>query len=167
MSRVGDEQDAGRPVSRRVMRGFQGSHLNAARKAASDGRGMSFQELARLSGVSVPTLHRWENDITVPQIDKLRDAAEVLGLKVPLETLIHVPRAERYPVDWRALFGLLQPTLGAMIGVKTSVVSAIERGSRLPTPKQAIVIAKIYGITPAEFLESCERARARPLGSSY
>ncbi|ATI36353.1 transcriptional regulator (plasmid) [Rhodococcus sp. H-CA8f] len=167
MSRVGNDQDAGRRVSRRVTRGFQGSRLAAARKAFGGKPGMTIPELARLSGVSAATLRRWESDITVPQIDKLLDVAEILEIKVPMESLIEVPRDERYPVDWRALFGLLQPTLGAMIGVRTTVVSDIERGGRLPTPKQATAIAKIYGIAPAEFLASCERARARPPRSSY
>ena len=167
MSRVGSENDVGRPVSRRVMRGFHGSLLTAARAEYDDGAGMTISELARLSGVSVPTLHRWESGDSVPQIDKLREAAEVLGIGVPMERLIDIPRDERFPVDWRALFGLLQPTVGGMIGVKTSVVSAVERGSRPPTPKQAAALADIYGISTDEFLASWERVRNRPVGTGY
>ncbi|MBM4574878.1 helix-turn-helix domain-containing protein [Rhodococcus hoagii] len=154
-------------MSRAVVRGFLGRRLTEARTRYDDGRGMTIQDLARISGVSVPTLHRWEKDLTVPQIDKLRNVAEALSIPIPMEDLIVVPRSERYPVDWRAIHGLLQPTLGRITGIETSVISQIERATRAPTPKQAAAIAKVYGITVNEFMECFERVRTLPSGAGY
>ena len=148
------------------MRGFDPRNLIAARAAFGAGRGITHSELARFSGVSITAIRRWEEGTAVPQVDKLLSVAQVLGIEAPIEQLINVPRSERYPVDWRALFGLLQPTLGRMVGIETSDVSRIERGIRPPTDKQAQALAAVYGISVEEFMECFERARMNPLDST-
>jgi transcriptional regulator with XRE-family HTH domain len=163
MSRDDSDPTTRRHVSRKVMRGFEPRNLAEARAAFRDGRGITHSELARLSGVSITAIRRWEEGAAVPQVDKLLLVAQVLGIEAPMEKLISIPRGKRSPADWRALFGLLQPTVGRIAGIETSDVSRIERGIRPPTPKQALALAAVYGITVEEFMESFQRARMTPL----
>lgn len=154
-------------VGRHIVRGFRPENLRAARLSANNGRAVEVRDLARVSGVGMTTIRNWESGESVPQVDKLRKIAEVLGISVPMDELIDVPRAERSPTDWRALFGLLQPTLGRIVGIETTTVGHIESGVRVPKPEQAAAIAKVYGISVDEFMECFERARRRPLDSGY
>lgn len=150
-------------MGRHAVRGFTGARLTAARAAYRDGRGISQSDLARISGVSVTSINKWENGHSIPQPDLLRRVGEALELPFPMEALIDVPRNDRYLSDWRALFGLLQGELAEMTGVDNAVISAIERGTRPPTEVQRERFAEVYGITPDEVQACNTRAQMRPL----
>ena len=151
-------------MGRHIMRGFSGSRLTQARDNYADGRGITIAELARLTGVSVPAVHNWERGGAIPQADLLLRVATALGISTPMDALIDIPRDERLLADWRVLFGMLQTEVAKALGVEGAAVSAIERGTRLPTPPQRDKLAQMYGISPDEIMECCTRARSRPLG---
>lgn len=122
-------------VGRHVVRGFQPGKLLALRGADDPKKPprIKIRDLARVTGIGMTTIRNWETGVSVPQVDKLLKVATKLGVKPPMDELIVVPRDERFPADWRALYGLLQPDLGRIVGIETSVISLIETGTRIPT----------------------------------
>ncbi len=152
-------------VGRHVVRGFQPGKLLALRGADDPKKPprIKIRDLARVTGIGMTTIRNWETGVSVPQVDKLLKVATKLGVKPPMDELIVVPRDERFPADWRALYGLLQPDLGRIVGIETSVISLIETGTRIPTPEQAAAIAAVFKISVHEFMESFERVHTIPL----
>ncbi|MDI9979377.1 helix-turn-helix transcriptional regulator [Rhodococcus sp. IEGM 1307] len=146
-------------VSRRVLRGFDPERLIALRKSRRLGR----PELARLSDVSLQTIHKWESGGQSPQIDILMRV--VRALEVEVSDLVDIKRDDRYPGDWRVLLGLTQPQLGAKAGISTSMVGAIERGDARLTDNFAKKLAEALEISEEELRASFERVRTRPAGT--
>lgn len=87
----GDGQQRRVAVSRRIMRGFDPARLIDARDTAEVTR----PDLARLSGVSVSSIQRWERGDVSPQVDALARVAQILEVK--MEDFISVPHDERFP----------------------------------------------------------------------
>jgi len=147
-----------RPVSRRVMRGFQPAHLRKLRKE----RGYSQGELARAAGIGTTTLYHWEAESKSPQVDLLARVAAALGASV--EQLVDVPEADRYPGDWRVLRGMTQPQLGRATGLSTPLVGRVERGEIPLSDDVATRLAEALAISPTQLRAAYDRARQRPLG---
>lgn len=145
-------------VSRRASRGFDRKRFTELRKK----RGISRSTLARLAGLSVSTINRWESGSRGPQVNTLKAVADVMGLT--MSDLIDVPRDERFPGDWRVLAGLTQPQLGKIAGLETNQISAIERGEIELTEELAGKLAPALGIDAAELRACYERSRTRPEG---
>ncbi|WP_329347178.1 helix-turn-helix domain-containing protein [Streptomyces sp. NBC_01261] len=59
---------------------FSGRRLREARIAARAGRGMTAEELARLSGTSKSQILAYENDLRVPEPPRIKDLASALGV---------------------------------------------------------------------------------------
>ncbi len=145
-------------MSRRVMRGFSAEALRNARRDA----GLSQTETARVARVGADTIRRWEQGESSPQVDLLAKVVGVLG--VTIADVVHVPKAERYPGDWRVLLGLTQPQLGAKAGVATQIVSSVERGVISLSDNVAAKLSVALDISEIELRASYERARNRPAG---
>jgi transcriptional regulator with XRE-family HTH domain len=145
-------------VSRRVMRGFSPDALRRARLDA----GYSQTEIARAAKVGIGTVRRWEQGESSPQVDLLAQVVEVLGITIA--DVVKVPKAERYPGDWRVLLGLTQPQLGAKAGITTQIVSCVERGVISLSDNVGEKLSAALGISEDELRAAHERARNRPLG---
>lgn len=157
-------------VTRRVTRGFMPSALVAARVAARK----SVPDLARKSGVSEPTIRRWEGGRGAPQLDGLRKIIEVLApedLTVEgssrigdrlIDKFVDVPVDKRFPGDWRTLRVMTIGELAAAADVNVSMLGRIERGEVWPeSPGVVARVAAELLISPEELRASYERARAR------
>lgn len=152
-----EDPDRGR-MSRRVLRGFSPQHFAAIRVRA----GLSVSDLSRRADVAVSTVHHWEAGTRSPQIDILAGVMAVLD--APIDSVVLVDVAERYPGDWRVMRGLTQPQLAAAAGVPTSVVQRIERADYPLSDKNAEAIANVLGVGVDEYRAAYQRARARPPG---
>lgn len=144
-------------MSRRVLRGFDPARFSALRKDS-----IVMLELARLSGVTVSTLYAWEAGTFTPQVDKLAAAMKILD--TPIEHVVTVPRDERFPGDWRVLFGVTQPQLAASAGISTSTLKKIERGETALSDENAEVLSRLLGTTKDEYRAAWLRAKERPAG---
>lgn len=149
----------GRPVSRRVLRGFDPSAFSQAREAA----GMSRKDLARLARTGRATIDNWETGRVTPQIDVLVRAAKALN--APLDTFVSIPPNQRYPGDLRVLRGLTQPQLANATGLSTTTIGSIERGEVTLSDANAQAIAAALKLSPQTYQQAFERVRTRPPGT--
>lgn len=138
----------GGAVARSVPRGFDKDALRAARDSAD----LKRPQLCREAKVGIATLKAWENGVSIPQIDTLREvlaAMKRLGIDVSVETIIAVPEAERTLADWRAIRLMLQPELAAKIPIGTTHLSNIEAGAVALTDRTREGLAEALGLSPA------------------
>ncbi|WP_099020913.1 helix-turn-helix domain-containing protein [Mycolicibacterium palauense] len=147
-------------MTRKVMRGFDRAKLTQARIA----KNLSVADLARLTGISVSALHKWEAGQATPQIDFL--VRIMATLKTPIDQVVTIDPADRYPGDWRVIRGLTQPQLAAAARIATSTLRGIERGEKGLSDANAETLAQILGISTAEYRQAYEHARQRPPGTT-
>ncbi|MGV9865120.1 helix-turn-helix domain-containing protein [Rhodococcus koreensis] len=141
------------------MRGFSPLALETARKAAT----LTRSDLARVAGVGIATVRRWETGESSPQVDALARVAK--ALKVSIGDVVRIDPDQRFPGDWRVLRGLTQPQLGALAGVSTAVVGSVERAEVALTDANAIRLARALQISVEDLRAAHERARLRPPGT--
>lgn len=149
----------GRRMSRRVLNGFDRHAFTALRH----GRGISVSDLARLSGASMSTIHHWEAGTRTPQVDILASVMAVL--KAPIDAVVLIAPAQRYPGDWRVMSGLTQPQLAANVHIATAILQRIERGEYQLSDANAAALAAALGVTVDEYRAAYQRARERPAGA--
>lgn len=147
-------------MSRRVLRGFDADAFAALRRE----RGFSVNDLARLSGTSLSTLHAWESGRRTPQVDIL--AAVMAVLTAPIDAVVRIDEDQRFPGDWRVMKGLTQPELAAQAQLSTSAVQRIERGEHPLSDANAHTLSGLLGISPQTYRDAYHRARQRPPGTS-
>ncbi|MBF6215688.1 helix-turn-helix transcriptional regulator [Nocardia puris] len=156
-----DGRPARADVTRRVTRGFSPEALRHAREThpTLHRRG----ELARVARIGISTLGQWESGLKSPQVDKLRDVVEALGIR--MDAVVRIPPGERYLSDWRVLKGMTQPQLGAAAGLSTSTVHRLENGEVALTESSAEALQRGLGIPLEEVIAAYERVRNRPPGT--
>lgn len=150
----------GRPMSRRVLRGFDADTFATLRRE----RGFSVSDLARLSGTSLSTIHHWESGRRTPQIDILATVMTVLA--APIDAVVRIEEEQRFPGDWRVMKGLTQPQLAAQAQLSTATVQRIERGEHPLSDANAHTLSRLLGISPQTYRDAYHRARQRPPGTS-
>lgn len=146
-------------MTRRVLRGFSAPAFADARRRT----GISVSDLSRLSDVSPATIFNWEAGKGTPQVDLLARVMRILG--TPIEEVVTIPPAERYPGDWRVIKGLTQPELAAAAKIATTTLRGIERADAGLTDKNAASLAEQLGISVDEYRAAYQRARERPAGA--
>lgn len=160
MTLSGDERHRDGPrVTRRVLRGFDTEAFSTLRRQA----GISVSDLARLSGVSLSTIHHWEAGRRTPQVDVLAAAMTIIG--APIEAVVRIDVDDRFPGDWRVMQGLTQPQLAAAARLSTAVVQRIERGEYPLSDGNAAILADLLGINAHTYRQAYQRARERPAGT--
>ncbi|MCV7257007.1 helix-turn-helix transcriptional regulator [Mycobacterium hackensackense] len=147
-------------MSRRVLRGFDAAAFATLRRE----RGFSVSDLARLSGVSLGTIHHWESGRRTPQIDILATVMTVLA--APIGAVVLIEEDQRFPGDWRVLKGLTQPQLAAQAQLSTAAVQRIELGEHPLSDANAHTLSGLLGISPQTYRDAYHRARQRPPGTS-
>lgn len=137
------------------MRGFDRRALAAARER----RGWTLGRLAREANVGGSTVSHWEKGIRTPEADNLARVAAALG--VPISDLI-VPR-DGHPTlsDLRVVAGLTQPQLGAVTGLSTTSLSALERGETRLSEEKAARLAEALNTTVGVIRDAYGAARTR------
>lgn len=145
-------------MSRRVLRGFDARAFAATRRQ----KGLSVSDLSRLAEVSQATVFNWEAGKSTPQVDLLARVMQIL--EAPIEQVVPIAPADRYPGDWRVVKGLTQPELAAAAKIPTSTLKGIERGDRALNDVNAAKLAELLGITVTEYRAAYDRARRRPAG---
>lgn len=145
-------------MSRRILRGFNPATFSTVRKSH-----YTVAELARLSGVGMSTIHAWEAGRGTPQVHLLARVMQLL--QTPIEQVIDIKPAERFPGDWRIIRGLTQPELAAAAKIATGTLSTIENGTTPLAEANADKLASLLGITATEYRAAYERARTRPPGT--
>lgn len=153
-----DGQPAHR-MTRRVLRGFSPTQFADTRRR----RGLSIDDLARLTGRGTSTIYAWEAGTRTPQVDVLAHVMDVL--ETPIEQVIALEPDQRYPGDWRVIRGLTQPQLAAAAGTTTTTLRKIERAAVALTDANAAALARVLAITANEYREAYQRARRRPPGT--
>lgn len=147
-------------MTRRVLRGFNPQAFLTARQ----GREMSVSDLARLADVGQSTVHAWESGRGTPQVDLLARVMKILD--TPIEDVVTVPPAERYPGDWRVIRGMTQPQLAASAKIATTTLRGIERADLALTDANAANLAACLDISVNEYEAAYQRARHRPAGTT-
>ena len=147
-------------MTRRVLRGFNRHRFTAAREE----RGLSVPDLARLADVGQSTLHSWAAGRGMPQVDLLARVMAILG--APIEQVIEISPADRFPGDWRVIKGMTQPELAAEAKIATPTLRGIERADIGLTDANATKLADLLGISAEEYRASYQRARQRPPGTT-
>lgn len=149
-------------MSRRVLRGFDRYEFKRLR-LAWHGSGITPQDLARISGVGVSTIWKWEQGQRSPNIDKLIQVLDVL--ETSTDTVIKIAPDERYPSDLRNLARLTQPQLAKAAGISTTVLSMLEHGTIPMTESKARALAPLLNVSETEVIAAWQRARNRPAGT--
>ncbi|MEU7340175.1 helix-turn-helix domain-containing protein [Streptomyces sp. NPDC007074] len=108
-----------------MARMFSGRRLQDARLAARDGRGMTAEELARLSGTSKPQILAYENDLRVPEPPRIKDLARVLGVS-PLDLADQSTMADWTLASLRRASGLRISDVCAELQIKPHVYRRVE-----------------------------------------
>lgn len=147
-------------TSRRSLRGFNIEAFTAARQ----GRAMTVADLARLADVGQSTIHSWETGEVAPSLQLLVRALAVM--RTPIDTVIVIPRNQRYPGDWRAIKGMTHNQLATAAKLATTTLRGIERAENGLTDANADTLAALLGITAKEYRAAYQRARNRPPGTS-
>ena len=147
-------------MTRRVLRGFSPQAFAATRQQ----RGLSVPDLARLAEVGQSTVHAWEAGRGTPQVDLLARVMNIL--ETPIEQVVPIPAAERYPGDWRVIKGLTQPELAAAAKIATTTLRGLERADIGLTNANADKLAHLLDISVEQYRASYQRARQRPAGTS-
>lgn len=126
-------------------RQFDGSRVRAVRR----GKDLHQRELAKMVGVSAPTVARWESGQDFPKGEKLPAIAAALGQ--PLDALF--PHGG--PPDLQLLrcdAGLSVAQAAAIIGASRVPVSNAESGRRRLSDAYVQPLAEAYGVTEEELL---------------
>jgi transcriptional regulator with XRE-family HTH domain len=147
-------------MTRRVLRGFNPPAFADIRRQ----RGLSVSDLARLADVGQSTIHAWEAAKYTPQVDLLARVMGILG--TPIEHVVTIAPADRYPGDWRVIKGLTQPELAAAAKIATTTLRGIERADVALTDANATNLAGLLGIPVDDYRAAYQRARRRPAGTS-
>ena len=143
-------------MTRRVLRGFNADAFAAARREQD----ISVSDLSRMADVAAATIHNWEAGKGTPQVDLL---ARVMGyLETPIEQVVIIDPADRYPGDWRVIRGMTQPELAAAAGIATTTLRGIERADAALTDANATTLSRLLGITADTYRSAYQRARRRP-----
>jgi transcriptional regulator with XRE-family HTH domain len=146
-------------MTRRVLRGFNAPAFADARRD----NGISVSDLSRLANVTPQTILNWEGGKGTPQVDLLARVMRILD--TPIEQVVTIPPAERYPGDWRVIKGLTQPELAAAAKIATTTLRGIERADAGLTDKNATNLAQQLGISVEQYRAAYQRARERPAGA--
>ncbi|MGD9517670.1 helix-turn-helix domain-containing protein [Mycolicibacterium sp.] len=146
-------------MTRRVLRGFSPTRFADLRRR----RGLTIDDLARLSARGTSTLYAWESGARTPQVDILALVMAILDR--PIADVIDLTPDERYPGDWRVIRGMTQPELAAAAGITTTTLRKIERAAVALTDRNAAAIARALGISPDAYRAAWDRARSRPPGT--
>ncbi|MEU6210829.1 helix-turn-helix transcriptional regulator [Streptomyces sp. NPDC047023] len=133
-------------------RRFDPRRFRAARVMADLTQG----QLGAAVGVNDRTVSRWEKELTTPPPEKLPKLASVLGR--PLDELF--PRTGLPTLaGLRCDAGLTQQDTAAIIGTRSEIsVRRAEGGKRRLAAEYVPLLAKAYGVTPAQFLAAQERS---------
>lgn len=145
-------------MTRRVLRGFSPEAFADVRARKQ----VSVSDLARLSAVSFSTIHHWEAGRRTPQIDVLARIMAVLD--APIDAVVLIDPADRYPSDWRVMRGITQPQLAAQARLSTVMVQRIEKGEYPLSDRNADTLSNLLGISAGEYRAAYQRARTRPAG---
>ena len=115
--------------------------------------GKTQKELAKIIGVSAPTMHEWCSGKKTPRMDKVERLANYFGiLKSDLiedkRGFLHIGSTIRAA---RIAKGLTQEELGKLLGVQKSAIAKYENG-RIVNIKRSTLqkISDILGIHPSE-----------------
>ena len=146
-------------VPRRVLRGWDHHAFLQARRRS----GLSREDVARIAGVGAATIQHWENGRHFPQIDILRKVLPAIKSKI--EDVIHVPRHEWFPSDFRVMKQLTQPELALHAGITTSSLRGIERAGQNLMPHNAEKISRALGVSVDEYTAAFQRCWNRPPGT--
>ena len=146
-------------MTRRVLRGFSPTRFADLRRR----RGLTIDDLARLTARGTSTLYAWEAGTRTPQIDILALVMKIL--EAPIEDVINLTPDQRYPGDWRVIRGMTQPELAAAAGTTTTTLRKIERAAVALTDRNAAAIAQALAISPDTYRAAYQRARNRPPGT--
>ncbi|TDL02899.1 helix-turn-helix domain-containing protein [Mycobacterium paragordonae] len=147
-------------MTRRVLRGFTPRAFLETRQR----RGLSQADLARLADLGLSTIKAWESGRRSPQVDLLKRAMDIL--ETPIDEVVLIAPADRYPGDWRVIQGMTQPQLAAAAKIATSTLREIESAELALTDANASTLAHLLGIPTDTYRTSYRRARTRPAGTS-
>jgi transcriptional regulator with XRE-family HTH domain len=147
-------------MTRRVLRGFNSQAFAEARRQ----QGISVSDLSRLADVSQAAIFNWEAGKSTPQVDLLARVMRIL--EAPIEKVVTIAAAERYPGDWRVIKGLTQPELAAAAKIATTTLRGIERADIGLSDANAANLASLLGITVEQYRAAYQCARQRPAGTS-
>ncbi|WP_419669135.1 helix-turn-helix domain-containing protein [Streptomyces sp. 2-1] len=104
---------------------FSGQQLREARLAARDGRGMTAEELAHLTGTRKPQILAYENDLRIPEPPRIKDLAQALGVP-PLSLADQSQISEWTLASLRRASGLRMADVCEELGMKPHVYRRLE-----------------------------------------